>query len=193
MFKHISRYFDIGFYLRFAGLFLFFYLTYTFVVAAAAPSGVYFPFVEKYLNFPVLIRIGVLNIGHWLLEWLGYPNQVVDDRIIAADGYNVLQMAWACYGLGLKSFWVAFVCAHHMRLSGKIAWSLVGVITIFLLNCIRVTVLMIAKVDNWKIADYMGTNNHDLFNYLCYAALLVLVVSFYAKAKIIYKQMPSLA
>lgn len=183
MLKELSRYFDFSFYLRFAGLFLLFYLTYTFVVAASAPAGVYYPFVEQYLNFPVLIRHGVLNTGHFALSLLGYPTTLVDDRIVAADGVSVLQMAWACYGLGLKSFWVAFVCAHSLTLRKKILWSLLGVFTVFVLNCVRVVVLMIATVNQWAFADYMGTNNHDLFNYVCYAALLGLIFLFYAKAK----------
>lgn len=92
-------------------------------------------------------------------------------------------MAWACYGLGLKSFWIAFVCAHQMKLKQKVYWSVIGVITVFLLNCIRVVVMMISMVDKWTIAEYLGTNAHDLFNYLCYAALLGLIFIFYAKTK----------
>ena len=87
--------------------------------------------------------------------------------------------------MGLKSFWVAFVCAHKLELKPKIWWSVLGVVTIFLLNCIRVTVLMIAMIDRWPISEYLGANAHDTFNYLCYAALLGLVLLFYAKAKLL--------
>lgn len=183
MLKNILGYFDFGYYLRFAGLFFLFYLTYTFVNAASAPTGTYYPFVEKYLNFPVLIRFSILNIAHSLLALLGYGTAIVDDKIMSNDGTSILQMAWPCYGLGLKSFWIAFVCAHKMAPKQKIYWSAIGVVTIFLLNCIRVIVILISMVDNWKIAGYLGTNAHDLFNYLCYAALLGLIMLFYAKSK----------
>jgi exosortase/archaeosortase family protein len=92
-------------------------------------------------------------------------------------------MAWPCYGMGLKSFWIAFVCAHRMALKPKIWWTALGVLTIFILNCTRVTVMMIAMIDRWPISGYLGVNAHDTFNYLCYAALLALIFLFYAKTK----------
>jgi exosortase/archaeosortase family protein len=183
MLKNLLNYFDFRYYLRFAGLFFLFYLTYTFVNAASAPTGMYYPFVEQYLNFPILIRISVLHISQMVLALFGYGTTVMDDRIISNDSTNMLLMAWACYGLGLKSFWIAFVCAHQMALKKKVYWSVIGVMTIFLLNCIRVVVMMISIVDKWTIAEYLGTNAHDLFNYLCYAALLGLIFLFYAKTK----------
>jgi exosortase/archaeosortase family protein len=182
MLKNTIRYFDFGYYLRFAGLFFLLYLTYTFVIAASAPSGTYYPVVDKFLNFPVLIRYLILHIGEFLLSLFGYTTAVVDDKLISDEGSSVLQMAWACYGLGLKSFWIAFICAHHMSLKKKILWSSIGVFTIFFLNCIRVVVMMISMVEKWTIAEYLGTNAHDLFNYLCYAALFGLILLFYAKA-----------
>jgi exosortase/archaeosortase family protein len=92
-------------------------------------------------------------------------------------------MAFPCYGLGVKSFWIAFVCAHQMPINKKALWSVIGVLIIFLLNCLRVMVIMIAMIEKWEVADYLGTNAHDLFNYLCYAALLGLILLFYAKTK----------
>ena len=183
MFKNTFQYFDFGYYLRFAALFFLFYLGYTFVIAAAAPTGPYFPFVDQYLNFPLVIRFCVLHIGQFMLSLFGYSTFITEGRITSSDGLNVLEMAWACYGLGLKSFWVAFVCANRMELKHKIYWSLLGVLSIFLLNCLRVMIMMIAMVEKWTIAEYLGTNAHDLFNYLCYAALFGLVLIFFSKAK----------
>jgi exosortase/archaeosortase family protein len=183
MFKNTLRYFDFRYYLRFAGLFFLFYLTYTFVIAASAPTGTYFPFVDKFLNFPLIIRYCVLHIGHALLAVFGYPTSVDGGRLISHEGLSILEMAWACYGLGVKSFWIAFVCAHQMPLKQKVYWSLTGVLTIFLLNCVRVVVMMIAMVEKWTVAEYLGTNAHDLFNYLSYAALFGLILLFYAKVK----------
>lgn len=183
MIKNTIRYFDFRYFLRFAGLFFLLFLTYTFIIAASAPSGFYYPFVDQYLNFPVLIRHSVLTIGKFFLSVLGYPTVLQEDKLISYEGSAILQMAWACYGLGVKSFWIAFVCAHQMALKRKIYWSLIGVLTIFALNCIRVVVMMIALVQKWPIAEYLGTNAHDLFNYLCYAALLGLILVFYAQTK----------
>lgn len=184
MLKNTFRYFDFGYYLRFAGLFFFFYLTYTFVNAVSVPSGTYFPFVEKYLNFPILIRHAVLNTGQLFLSLLGYPSTVRGAQLISIDESAVLEMAWACYGLGLKSFWVAFVCAHQMPIKRKVYWSLLGVLTVLVLNCFRVVVMMISIVDRWTIAEYLGTNAHDLFNYVCYTALFGLILVFYKKKDI---------
>ncbi|RYG00657.1 MAG: hypothetical protein EOO07_35165 [Chitinophagaceae bacterium] len=183
MFKNMLRYFDFRYYLRFAGLFFLFYLSYTFVIAAAAPTGTYYPFVDKFLNFPLVVRYCVLHTGQLLLTLFGYATSIEGGRIISRDGYSMLEMAWPCYGLGVKSFWIAFVCAHQMVPKEKIYWSVAGVLVIFVLNCIRVMVMMIAMVEKWAIAEYLGINAHDLFNYLCYAALLGLILFFYSKNK----------
>jgi exosortase/archaeosortase family protein len=183
MIKDTLRYFDFGYFLRFVIIFLLLFLGYTFVIAASAPTGTYYPFVDKYLNFPIVIRYCVLHIGQFILALLGYATTVVNDKIISYEGSSILQMAWACYGLGLKSFWIAFVCAHKMPWKQKLYWSVSGVGAIFFLNCIRVVVMMISMVDKWTIAEYLGTNAHDLFNYLCYIALMGLILAFYAKAK----------
>ena len=126
MIKNTLRYFDFHYFLRFAALFFLFYLSYTFVNAASAPSGIYYPFVEKYLNFPILIRHAVLYTSQLLLSMLGSVTTVVYDRLISQDGFSVLQMAWPCYGLGVKSFWVAFVCSHRIPIKTKVLWSIVG-------------------------------------------------------------------
>lgn len=183
MLKDLLHYFDYRYFLRFTCLFLSFYAAYTFVHAASVPSGLYFPFVEQYLNFPILIRYTVLHAGQLGLSFLGYSSDVVDDRLISYDGFAILQMAWACYGLGVKSFWIAFVCAHQMSLKKKVLWSIGGVLTILILNSVRVIVMMVSILENWTIAEYLGTNAHDLFNYLCYTALLGLIMLFYAKVK----------
>lgn len=183
MLKNTLRYFDFGYYLRFAGLYLLFYLTYTFVVAASAPSGTYYAFVDNYLNFPSVIRDSILAVSKVFLGLLGYPATVNGETIISSDGYVRLFMAFPCYGLGVKSFWVAFICAHKMDLKKKIAWSITGILLIFFLNCLRVTLMMIAMVDRWTIADSLNTNAHDFFNYVCYAALLGLILLFYQKVK----------
>lgn len=181
MLKDTLRYFDYRFYLRFAGLFFLFYCSYLFVVAAAAPSGFYFPFVEKYLNFPVPIRSAVLYSSQFVLSLLNYSTRLVGDQLRSADGSSILVMAWACLGLGVKSFWLAFVLAHKMPIRQKINWCLLGILTIFFVNCVRVVLMMIALVDKWSIAGYLGTNAHELFNYLSYAVLLLLVFYYYSK------------
>jgi|GEM_PF-2068408 len=181
MLKNTLRYFDYRFYLRFAGLFLALYFSYLFVVAAVAPSGFYFPFVEKYLNFPVPIRSAVLYTSQFFLSLLNYQTTLVGDQLRSADGYSILAMAWACLGIGVKSFWIAFVCAHRLPIRQKVNWVVLGVVTIFFVNCIRVVIMMIAMVEKWSIAEYLGTNAHELFNYLSYAVLLLLVLYFYSK------------
>ena len=183
MLKNTFQYFDFGYYLRFAGLYFFFYLTYTFVISASVPTGVYYPFVENYLNIPAVIKDCILAISKVFLGVLGHPSTIHGDYIQSSDGYVRLFMAFPCYGLGVKSFWVAFVCAHKMDIKQKISWSIAGIFLIFFLNCLRVTVMMIAMVDGWTIAQSLNTNAHDFFNYVCYAALFGLILLFYKKAK----------
>ncbi|RYZ24218.1 MAG: hypothetical protein EOO10_20595 [Chitinophagaceae bacterium] len=200
MIKNTLRYFDYIFYLRFAGLFFLLYYSYIFVVSVSAPTGVYFPFVAKYLNFPVPIRDAILHVSQAALSLIHYPSVLVDDSLRSPDGKYVLAMAWPCLGIGVTSFWLAFVVAHRMPIRQKVKWSLIGVVTIFIVNCTRVVIMMIAMVERWPISEYLGTNAHELFNYLSYAVLLLLVMVYYAKTgssskssqKVLAKSRPTL-
>ena len=188
MFKKAFTYFNFKFYFRFVLAYLVLYYSFIFVVSVSSPSGVYFPFVEKYLNFPVPIRDLVLHTSQWILSLLNYKTTLIDDRLQYCCGNMLAEsptvaMAWPCLGMGVQSCWLAFICAHHMRLSRKIQWSAGGIFAIFVVNCVRVAVMMIAMVERWTIADYLGTNAHDLFNYVCYVVLLFLVLLFYSRTK----------
>lgn len=174
--------FDFKFFVLFAGLFFIFYYGCLFIAAAASPGGTYIPFVEYYLNFPIVIRDCILFSSKQVLWILGYSTTINIDRISSVDGRSILEMAWPCLGLSIKSFWVAFVLAHQKPATPTLKWIAIGVLTIFLLNCIRVAFMMISMVEEWTIAEYLGTNAHDLFNYICYAALAVLIFIYYKKS-----------
>jgi exosortase/archaeosortase family protein len=176
MIKSILSYFDFRYYVKFALLFVAMYYFYTIVIGITTPGGTYYPFFDHYLNFTVLIRDGVL-LGAQFINWIfGIQTHINGDTLTDGDGFKMVRMGWPCYGLMIKSFWLAYVLAHASSLKKKIIWSLSGILCIFILNCIRVGMMMVSMEKNWTIAESFNTNNHDLFNYFSYGILIILII-----------------
>lgn len=178
MIKSLLNYFDFRYYLKFALLFVSMYCCYTFVIGVTTPGGSYYPFFDNYLNFPILIRISVLNGAKFILHILGFDTFVNGDTLLSHDGFKAVRMGWPCYGMMINSFWLAYVLAHSSPLKRKLIWSFAGILSIYLLNCIRVSLMMVAMEKYWTIGKLLSTNNHDLFNYLSYIIIILMIIMY---------------
>jgi len=91
---------------------------------------------------------------------------------------------WECLGLGIFSFWTAFVLAQSLPIRKKILLTLGGIAGIWLLNCLRIGLLLVAlekDLKAWKQSwSFIGkVNHHDLFNYACYTFILLMILLYY--------------
>ena len=181
----VFKYFDLRFYLKFALLYLALYCINMFVVSVASPTGVYSSFVDNYLNYPCIIGNCVLIGSKFLAYLTGFDTSIhfKDQMLLSESGRNAVQMFWPCYGLMLMSFWLAYINAQSISARKKLHWSLIGISTIFLFNCIRVSTLLMAMEKNWEIGSTLKTNNHDLFNYISYLGIFVLILLYHRKHK----------
>ena len=175
MIKTVLNNFDFRYYLKFAILFITMYYCYTIVIGVTTPGGTYYSFVDQYLNFPIVIRYFVLQGAHIVNTVMGVTTYINGDSLINDDGFKMVRMGWPCYGLMIKSFWLAYVLAHTSTLKKKLIWSLIGILCIYCLNCLRVGMMMVSMEKNWSVAEYINTNNHDFFNNLSYAVLILLI------------------
>jgi exosortase/archaeosortase family protein len=75
--------------------------------------------------------------------------------------------------------WAAFTIADTTAIRTKVLWCLGGFFCIWLINCIRVAVLMIALKNKWQTAQAMS--HHDTFNIAAYALIMVLMFIYYKR------------
>jgi exosortase/archaeosortase family protein len=145
------------------------------MIGVTTPGGTYYPFVADYLNYPGWIRVSVLFVSEQITHVLGYNSHLIDNTLVNDDHTKTLIMGWPCYGLALMSFWFAFVISHAEPLKIRLKWITIGISTIFLINIIRITLLYISSIDEWAIGSKFNSTNHDLFNYVSYIAIAIIL------------------
>ena len=97
-----------------------------------------------------------------------------------ADAYHLqmvnglsVQLVYSCLGVGVTSFWLAFVVANKGNWAKKTKWIIGGTICIWLINIIRISLVLVAN--NKRQNMLFGLDNHTFFNICSYIAIFVLI------------------
>ncbi len=186
--REINKYFDLSFVLKFVGLFAAFYSINMYAVDMILPGKRYNAFFFEHLNYIYWITGSIMHTANLMTQAAGLNTEVVNTRYLVVPGGHSLFMNWQCVGLGIFSFWAAFILANSMNWRRKILWGVSGFFAIWFLNCCRTALLMIALENNWKEWKQSWTHgrtldHHDLFNYGCYLIILGMIYLFYKKFK----------
>ena len=197
MLKSISRraseVMDTSFLLTYLLKFVVFYyfFKYAFLAwhgASDETGTIYLSFCHQYFNFNVFSKLYMMQIPLYLADLFGV--QAVQDSInsLQVEGGGRLLVKQGCYGLGLLSFWIAFVFADAMALQRKLIWSLAGVVILLLINSLRVTLLLIAKSRQWNIhlLDSYGLDHHAQFNIVAYLLIFLLMFIYFRRNRMQY-------
>lgn len=186
--KALNRYIDLTFLFKFIGLFLLFYYGNLFFVDLSIPGGKRYSesFATNY-NYISWITASLTYMSNFIGHVLGMDSYVRGsaDILSTTSGHSVY-IKWQCIGLGLYSFWFAFILSHQMNIPKKILFGLGGVLLIWLINCIRIALLLLALENNmrgWKKSLRLigDVNHHDLYNYVCYAVIIGMIYIYYRK------------
>jgi len=143
------------------------------VEGVAAPGNHYWPFVEHYFNYPSWLRASLLNGTRFFLSLSGYETVVLSPAVLQMVNGNPVHLAYSCYGVGVMSFWLAFVLANKGTWTKKTVWVLGGMLGIWLINVFRISLVLLANNNVAKIP--FGMDNHDFFTVLAYGAIFLLM------------------
>lgn len=160
---------------------MFFYYGTLAVIGLSAPEGYYSGFVDKYLNFIPSFRDSLLQSSKYFLALLGYdcyqsaPTQL---RVVGGGGVNLV---YSCLGYGVTSFWLAFVFANTGSIKKKLLWTIVGVFALYIINVIRITLVLLAAHKQWNYP--LGWNHHTWFNIVAYGFIFLLIYWYDKKNK----------
>jgi exosortase/archaeosortase family protein len=170
----LSRYFDVDYFLRFFILLAVLYYFSLFYIAIIDKNGrFYSSFLDENLNYISWIRNSVLYTSNFIANMIGVDSHVRPPFFIVAPNGSIVEMVYACLGIGLMSFWLAFVLASPDAFKKKIAWCIVGLVCIWFINSWRVALITVALEKHWKINANM--DHHMLFNIVAYTLMLVLI------------------
>jgi exosortase/archaeosortase family protein len=77
------------------------------------------------------------------------------------------------------SFWIAFVAANKGRVLKKTLWIVFGLLGLWLINVIRITLFLTAINKGWPMP--LGIDHHTWFNIFAYL-LIFLMIWFYDRS-----------
>ncbi|MCY7421439.1 MAG: exosortase/archaeosortase family protein [Chitinophagaceae bacterium] len=170
--KKISQSFDWAYFKRFLLIFIPLYYCNLYYWGLIDPKNYYSLFLATHFNYFSVITASILHTSNVFLHWLAV-NTLVQGKLIYVVNGTSLSMDVPCIGLGIMFFWIAYIAAGIKTIKHKIQWCLGGLAAIWLLNCLRVTVLMYSLENSWNIGQYVDA--HDLFNYAAYSIILLFI------------------
>lgn len=159
---------------KFLGAFLFCYYGTLAIEGLAAPEGKYYSsFVEHYFNYVSWLRASLMYGTKGLLSLFGFTIDIVSPVYMRQRFALGVHMGYDCLGYGVMSFWLAFVIANKGSLGMKIKWMLTGSVMLWIINVMRISLLLVATNKNWAMP--LGVDHHTWFNIFAYLAIFIMI------------------
>ena len=130
-------------------------------------------YIAEHFNYIQWLKSSLIILGTWVIKLFGFYAIHNEMDVLVINGPH-LRINYSCIGLGVMSFFTAFVIAFPAKLKPKIKLFIIGTIMIYILNVLRIAGLGVllgffqSQRDNF-------TYHHEVFNiivYLCIFALL---------------------
>lgn len=156
----------------FIALFLiFYYFNIFFFAVTSTGSSYYNAFLATHFNYIDGLRWILIKSSALLLKLFGFT--VISNKYeLLVAGRGMIQVVYTCLGLGVISFFAAFVIAYPKQLKAKIIFLLAGICGIEFLNIIRLALLALY----WNKQKSQVIDHHTIFNIFIY---IVITVSLY--------------
>ncbi|MDB5119058.1 MAG: hypothetical protein JWN56_276 [Sphingobacteriales bacterium] len=181
--KQLLHSFDLVYFLKFSFLLIILFYFHIAFNGIISPEGSYYsPFLDLYLNYIAGFRFLILTGSKFILYVLGINSYIENAQIIRIAQGPGVNIWLPCLGLGIISFWLAFVIAHKGKWQRKLLWCAFGIMAISTINCIRIVMLLIAMNNHWEESSMF--DHHDFFNLSSYI-LIYFLVHFYHKTEYI--------
>jgi len=161
----------LRFVFRFIVLFFLFYCFNLFYYGITSPGSHYSPFLDHYLNYIQGLRSLLLYVSAGLLNLLGFT-AIRNDYELLVAGHSSIWIVYSCLGLGVISFFAAFVLAFPKPLKRKMIFLISGIFAIEFLNVIRFMLLALY----WNKNDNKIIDHHTIFNIIIY---IIVAISLY--------------
>ncbi|MEX1203245.1 MAG: exosortase/archaeosortase family protein [Ferruginibacter sp.] len=161
---------------KFLGLYLLLYYGTIAMIGIASPGKLYSGFVDQYLDYVSWIKNTLIAATGWLVAMFGYETNVEPGFVIRVIGKRGVIVGSSCVGYGVYSFWIAYVVANSMAILRKIAWIVGGVLLLWLINTIRISMFLIA-INNNRTMPF-GIDHHTWFNIVAYVFIFMMMYFF---------------
>lgn len=158
----------LKFVFSFLVLFLLFYYFNILFFRVTTPGNHYIPFLANNLNYIQGLRWLLLNSSAAILNLFGFK-AITDSTGLLVAGRGIIQLVYSCLGLGVISFFTAFVIAYPKPFRSKVIFIIAGIFSIELLNILRFMLLALF----WDKRHGQIIDHHTIFNIIIYITIAI--------------------
>lgn len=172
----------IWYVVKFIGLFVLIYLVTFSVIGLSAPGGYYSSIIHDYFDYVSWLRTSLLYGSKWALSIFGYDTYIAEKYLLKLKDGGGVRVVYSCLGYGVMSFWIAFIYANKGNIKRKLIWMLGGLLIVWMINVVRISLLLIAVNKRWYI--HAPLDHHTLYNVVAYLIIFVLIYFYDRSGKI---------
>ncbi len=143
------------------------------IIGLAAPVGWYSPFVEHHLDYVSWLKNSLTTGSKFILSLFSIPTYKEPGFVLRYPEGKAVIIAMDCVGYGVYSFWIAFVGANKGRMIKKIGWIFFGLLALWFINVVRITLVLVAINKGWPMP--LGIDHHTWFTIFAYLLIFFMI------------------
>jgi exosortase/archaeosortase family protein len=157
----------VKFSITFIVLFLaFYYFNIGFFSITSPGATRYNSFIADNFNYIQLLRHILLLATAFLLRCAGFATVINEYELLIA-GHGGIRLVYSCLGLGVMSFFAAFVLAYPKAFKQKVMFLISGLFAIQVLNILRMATVALF----WGKSAQHIIDHHIIFNGIIYVII----------------------
>ncbi len=133
----------------------------------------YNEYAATHLNYIQALKSSLIIPATWVIKLFGFYAIHNEMDVMVVNG-PYLRINYACLGLGVMSFLVAFVIAFPAKIKSKLKLFVIGLIMIYVLNMLRIAALGVL-LGFFKSQRSNFTYHHEVFNIIVYICIFILL------------------
>lgn len=136
-------------------------------------SRFYNAYIAQHFDYIQGLKSALIIPAVWIIKLFGFYaiyNEM--DVMVVAGPY--LRVNYSCLGLGVMSFLAAFVLAFPAPWKSTLKMLVVGIITIYILNILRIAGLGVL-LGFFKSQRHNFTYHHEVFNIIVYICVFTML------------------
>lgn len=146
----------------------FYYFNIGFFSITSPQSPNYNSFIAENFNYIRVLRHFLLLCTSFLLKCAGFAT-VINEYQLRIAGRGGIRLVYSCLGLGVMSFFAAFVLAYPKALKQKVYFLIAGLLAIQVLNILRMAVVALF----WSKNAQRVIDHHIIFNGIIYLFICI--------------------
>jgi len=136
-------------------------------------SRFYNPFLAEHFNYIQGLKTALIKPAVWIIKLFGFYAIHNEQDVMVVNG-PYLRVNYSCLGLGVMSFLTAFVLSFPATWKSTLRMLIIGIITIYILNVMRIAGLAIL-LGLFKSQRNNFTYHHEVFNIIVYICIFILL------------------